>query len=173
MLRLKAGRVSLAGRKNAWVAGREPCRATWGAGRNEADRAPKISPIKTTTHMSKKTPQSTAAGKANVARTTTNSTIEDTPVFHVGLDVHAADFTAAIAEPPRSVAPPPAHDPRTKRPSPSASQAKTSIRPQNPHPTAKHPTQTDHAEEKASAPKAEKASPGPDGQKQFTGPWQP
>ena len=52
--------------------------------------------------MSKETPQSTAAGKANVSRTATNSTIEDTPVLHVGLDVHAADFTACIAEPGRS-----------------------------------------------------------------------
>lgn len=72
-----------------------------GAGRNEAGRAAKISHIKTTTLMSKKTPQSTAAGKANVSHTITTITRNNGPVFHVGLDVHAADFTAAIAEPGR------------------------------------------------------------------------
>ena len=94
-------RVPLAGRKNAWVAGREPCRTRWGAVRNEAGRAPKISHLKTTTLMSRKTSHRTAAGKAKVARATTNTTIQDTPIYHVGLDVHAADFTTAIAGPGR------------------------------------------------------------------------
>ena len=52
--------------------------------------------------MRKKTPHSTAAGKANVSSPTTSTTkthVEKAPDYHVGLDVHAADFTAAIAEP--------------------------------------------------------------------------
>ncbi len=96
-MKFKAWRVSLAGRKNAWVAGRGPCRATWGAG-----RAPKVSHFKPTTFMSKTTTQPTAAGNANVSRTltkTTRTTVGEALVCHIGLDVHAANFTAAIAGP--------------------------------------------------------------------------
>lgn len=91
-------RVSLAGRKKAWVAGSEPCRATRGAVRNGAGRAPKISHMKTTTLMSRKTPQPKSAGKAKVAHTTTKPNTGEAPIYHVGLDVHAAGFTTAIAE---------------------------------------------------------------------------
>ena len=48
--------------------------------------------------MSRKTPQPKSAGKAKVAHTTTKPNTGEAPIYHVGLDVHAAGFTTAIAE---------------------------------------------------------------------------
>jgi hypothetical protein len=67
-------------------------------------------------------------------------------------------------------APPPAHNPLDKHPSPSASHAQTSTHPQNRHRTAQPPAQPAHTTPKSRATQAAKAPPRDDGSKQFTAP---
>ena len=86
---------------------------------------------------------------------------------------HATSTRNQATTPPRSAARQSVHEERKKRPTPSARHAQTSVPAKNGHRAGNQTSQTDHAPQKADATKAEKASPGDDGQKQFTGPTPP
>ena len=86
---------------------------------------------------------------------------------------HATSTRNQATTPPRSAARQSVHEERNKRPGPSARHAQTSVPAKNGHGAGNQTSQTDHAPQKADATKAEKASPGDDGQKQFTGPTPP
>ena len=75
--------------------------------------------------------------------------------------------------PPRSAARQSVHEERNKRPSPSARHSKTDVPSKHHHDASLRGWQIDRTRQKADAAKAKKASPGDDGQKQFTGPAPP